>query len=204
ISARHRPRPSCCRPERGRARPASTARERQAQWHPKPRTASRQPLLAKPPPPFELPALPCRHPRRRLPPDSLEAHGPHSWMDHNRARLPGGRCVDPREMPITASRRRGAPREEQQRYRSNDHLHDLFSRRLLTWLAIARPLITALKGAPIIRPTAPKLLSATPPASPEAMGMICRRKRKTNTVASSMFNASSILIEVPNAAVCCA
>src|SRR6185503_17386318 len=110
----------------------------------KPRTATRQPLPARPLPPFELPAPPCRHPRRRLPPDSLEAHGPHSWMDHNRARLLGERRVDSREMPITASRRRGAPREEQQRHRSNEHLHDLFSRRLLTWLSIARALIAAL------------------------------------------------------------
>ena len=57
---------------------------------------------------------------------------------------------------------------------------------------------------PSVRLSRPNEFSATPPATPAAMGMTWRRIKNTSTAINIMFSASTVKMAVPRAAVCAA
>jgi len=61
-----------------------------------------------------------------------------------------------------------------------------------------------LDGTLDVKLTTPKELSASPDARPDAIGMTWRRIRNTSDAISNMFNASTVRMAEPRAAVCAA
>jgi hypothetical protein len=67
--------------------------------------------------------------------------------------------------------------------------------------AAAQRLRASLAPQYMSRLTVPNVLSATPLARDPAMGMTCRMSRKTSMDTNTMFNASTVTMPAPRAAV---